>query len=179
MGRLALNLENRQFGRLVVSNQTRKVGRILQRLCRCECGKDTWQVANHLTSGHTKSCGCLLREFNRLEFGVAARNEVLDDYKRGAVNRGLEWSLTDDEFDILASSECFYCHRLPSNKRASRKLNGSFTYNGIDRLDSKRGYKSTNVVACCKICNRAKSDMTYEQFTDWLHDVSEAINGRK
>lgn len=179
MGRPALALEGRRFGRLVVSDQIRRVGRAVQRLCYCECGKETWQIANHLTSGHTKSCGCLLGEFKKLGLGVAARNEVLDDYKRGAVKRGLEWSLADDEFDTLTSSECFYCHRLPSTSRTPRRLNGSFTYNGIDRLDNQRGYQSSNVVACCKICNRAKSDMTYEEFTNWLHDVSEVIHGRK
>jgi 5-methylcytosine-specific restriction endonuclease McrA len=110
---------------------------------------------------------------------MAARNEVLDDYRRGAASRGLEWKLTDDEFDALMSSECFYCHRQPNTSRKSRRSNGDFTYNGIDRLDNNRGYRPANVVACCKICNRAKSDMTYDEFTDWLHDVSEAIHGIK
>jgi hypothetical protein len=31
-------------------------------LCRCECGKEVKVQANNLTSGNTRSCGCLRRE---------------------------------------------------------------------------------------------------------------------
>ena len=30
--------------------------------CRCDCGKETVVAMGHLRSGHTKSCGCVLRE---------------------------------------------------------------------------------------------------------------------
>jgi hypothetical protein len=31
-------------------------------LCRCDCGNEIIQSTNHLTSGNTKSCGCLLKK---------------------------------------------------------------------------------------------------------------------
>jgi hypothetical protein len=34
--------------------------------CRCDCGTERPVVAGHLLSGHTKSCGCLLRDANRV-----------------------------------------------------------------------------------------------------------------
>ena len=33
-------------------------------LCRCDCGNDTKVFTCNLTSGHTTSCGCYLREHN-------------------------------------------------------------------------------------------------------------------
>ncbi len=36
--------------------------------------------------------------------------------------------------------------------------------NGVDRVDSSRGYVKDNVVSCCKHCNLAKRDRTAEDF---------------
>jgi hypothetical protein len=47
-------------------------------------------------------------------------------------------------------------------------LNGEFVYNGIDRLDCAIGYQPNNVVSCCAICNRAKGDMPFEAFIEWI-----------
>lgn len=33
-------------------------------LCRCECGNEINVVTSRLTSGNTRSCGCLLNEYN-------------------------------------------------------------------------------------------------------------------
>lgn len=54
-----------RFGRLVtvlkgsrfIGNRTRSVWK-----CICDCGKEITPAADHLVSGHTSSCGCLLTE---------------------------------------------------------------------------------------------------------------------
>lgn len=33
-------------------------------LCRCECGNEVSVMTNSLTSGNTRSCGCLIKEYN-------------------------------------------------------------------------------------------------------------------
>ena len=45
--------------------------------------------------------------------------------------------------------------------------------NGIDRIDSNKGYSFDNVVACCKYCNGAKNTMTQEEFKEWIKRVYE------
>jgi hypothetical protein len=40
----------------------------------------------------------------------------------------------------------------------------AWTYNGLDRVDRSKGHTSDNVVSCCWDCNRAKGDMTKEDF---------------
>ena len=41
-------------------------------------------------------------------------------------------------------------------------------YNGLDRVDNSRGYEPSNVVPCCRRCNRAKDDMSSQEFMKWL-----------
>lgn len=44
-------------------------------LCRCSCGKQKEIIVSNLTSGLTKSCGCMARQGARQRFGdvIAAR----------------------------------------------------------------------------------------------------------
>jgi len=178
MGR-ALDLHCQRFGHLIASNQLKVIAYRSRgstvRLCYCDCGKETWVVTSKLRNGHTTSCGC--RKPRSLQPGRAARNQVLDGYRRGAKRRGLEWSLSNDEFDILTSACCWYCHMKPQTVCRQRGNNGSFLYNGIDRRDNTKGYTMDNCVTCCIICNRAKRDMSFEDFQRWLMHVSHVYHG--
>lgn len=57
------NLIGLKFGRLTVlcRAENSKNGKALWK-CRCDCGEETVVDGRNLTSGHTKSCGCLKRE---------------------------------------------------------------------------------------------------------------------
>jgi len=66
-------------------------------------------------------------------------------YKNGAKVRGILFKLTYIEFRSFWNSNCEYC---------GDKINGI----GIDRIDSNEDYELDNVVSCCKICNRMKSN---------------------
>lgn len=60
--RLATDLTGKHFGRLNVLKMTRNRRGKLAWECRCDCGNVIVTSASHLTSGHTKSCGCLQKE---------------------------------------------------------------------------------------------------------------------
>lgn len=173
MGKIA-DVHGQRFGRLIVTNLTRRFNGVTKRLCNCDCGNAAWITLTKLRNGHTSSCGCWVSEFRRLPAGRAAHNEVLDNYKRGATKRNLVWELSDDQFDKLVAARCYYCNRLPMTVRESRRNTGSFTYNGLDRMHNHIGYTVENTVTCCHICNRAKSDMTLEEFKKWINDLCEA-----
>ena len=53
-------------------------------------------------------------------------------------------------------------------RRNSTKLNhpvyDTFLWNGIDCIDSSKGYVEGNVVPCCKSCNEMKSSKSSEDF---------------
>jgi hypothetical protein len=84
------------------------------------------------------------------------QRERLRRYKNNAKTRSLSWKL-DDQFAVeLMDKECFYCGAEAT------------PMNGIDRIDSSDDYLIPNVVPCCQICNRAKSDLPFHTFMEWI-----------
>lgn len=138
-------------------------------VARCDCGKEKTYTSNNLR--HTESCGCVWRN-NRgrirkgYEDGRAAKNLILDYYKRSAILRKLEWSLSDEEFFLVTTSNCHYCGIEPSKIRET--ASGFYIYNGVDRKDNTLGYTAENIVPCCEICNLAKRDISYIDFINYL-----------
>lgn len=97
-------------------------------------------------------------------------------YKKRAKRKGLVFDLTKDEFLNLTQSDCYICGSKPSQKyiqsykRTSLREN-PFTYNGIDRLDSKKGYSPGLVAACCGFCNMAKKEMSLNKFLQHVRKI--------
>ncbi len=58
------NLVGERFGRLLVQRQlgTNQYGQMKYE-CLCDCGNTAVSIAGNLKNGHTKSCGCLRRDF--------------------------------------------------------------------------------------------------------------------
>lgn len=63
-GNRRLQIQGQKFGRLTVIkfHSIDPIRKESQWLCRCECGNEVVVKGYKLTSGHTKSCGCLNRE---------------------------------------------------------------------------------------------------------------------
>jgi hypothetical protein len=80
------------------------------------------------------------------------------DWKKRAGQRGLSWSITQDQHaHVTRDGVCHYC-------------GGDITTAGssLDRMDNARGYEPDNVVACCQRCNVEKgSTISYEEYV-WL-----------
>lgn len=175
-----------RFGRLTVIEeveQDRHGFRMFK--CRCDCG--TVKVVRAVSStarGRAKSCGCLVRDVstkaailkNTLPVGEANFRALYATYIDRAKKREMEWSITEDEFKTLTSSSCHYCGSSPSmkmnkNHEGPKKLNGSYMYNGLDRVKQSQGYTCTNVVPCCRQCNVMKWDYSKEEFIDQIKKI--------
>lgn len=99
--------------------------------------------------------------------GVAAQRLAVSVYRDTAKRKGLEWALTFKQAVDIMTQDCHYCGDPPSfvtEKHWPRPLNGTFTRNGIDRVDNTRGYTLDNVVPCCRQCNSAKGQMSSDEF---------------
>jgi len=72
------------------------------------------------------------------------------------------------QYAELLKQTCFYCDG-PLNK----------TGKGLDRVDSKKGYETDNVVACCWGCNKIKFDHSIEELSAKLPRFLEAVNKLK
>lgn len=180
MSRKRLELTGQKFGRLTVIKFSHiNKSKNTCWLCKCRCGKETIVRGYSLKYGDTKSCGCLKKEFyekHRLPKGIAARNDVIYAHKNRAKQKNLEQALTDEQIIALHKENCHYCGVPPSNILFPLNYNGSYTYSGIDRVDSNKGYTIDNVVSCCIDCNRAKNDLTYDEFSDLIKRIHSHLN---
>jgi 5-methylcytosine-specific restriction endonuclease McrA len=151
---------------------------------RCDCGEiGETSLASIRTCD---SCGCLQRaaaaKVGRGRWvkpkGVAAFNTLLHNYKSRARKKDLRFDLSKEQFYTLTQGQCVFCGTPPQTEigtnvrkdgtSKTRKTNGSFIYNGIDRKDNAKGYTMDNVQTCCGICNKAKRDLPEKEFLSWI-----------
>lgn len=71
--------------------------------------------------------------------------------KAAAKKRGLDFTLTKEEYAAAIDAPCFYCNNYLGTK--------TLVATGLDRLDNSFGYVPGNVQSCCKFCNGIKSDV--------------------
>lgn len=142
---------------------------------RCDCGNLFTCRGNSVIYGKTHSCGCVNSENcskrsteRKLPIGVAHSRELFGVYKRSAKKRNLSFSISLDDFLKLTKMDCHYCGSFPSNKTKFVKGNGSYTYNGLDRVDNLIGYNIDNLVPCCRQCNISKRDLSLCEFKEWI-----------
>lgn len=95
-------------------------------------------------------------------------------YKQNAIARNLSFELSKNEFKEIVSKNCAYCGKVPSEIQSLKRYNhtGHPIYmNGIDRIDSNKGYTINNCVPCCEMCNRMKLNYTKKQFLDHVEQI--------
>lgn len=89
-------------------------------------------------------------------------------YKQNATARGYKFNLTRKAFAVLIDGACHYCGYVGGSQLSKGLGKYKVRYTGIDRLDNTKGYIKGNVVTCCKVCNRAKKDLSYGMFIDYI-----------
>lgn len=160
-------------------------------LCLCECGNEKVVVGDNLSSGKSNSCGCLKTEFlarKGNQYGLYEDREVAllkvqySHLKRRNKLKGFSDVISLDEFCTISKSPCKYCgleyskeieDRVNESKKQKRLSDHVLKCNGVDRVDSSKGYTVENSVACCKYCNTAKNTMTESEFYAWIKRVYE------
>jgi hypothetical protein len=186
----SLNLIGQKFDRLLVIELTNKKGRRRQRhwKCLCDCGNETIVTTTCLIrkKWRIRSCGCLQREMavktglsKFMGHGVSAFNILVSSYKKGAKKRNLIYNLSDEQFKSIVKQNCHYCGIEPKQIYEGHRKGAGFIYNGIDRLNNDQGYFMENCVPCCKICNHAKTNLTEEEFQEWLNNLVNHQNKKR
>lgn len=155
------DIAGQTFGFLTAIKPTKVSGKTLW-MFMCHCGNEVIKQASRVADGHIKSCGCLspYKNIESLEREIFKRT-----YSDG--------DLTFEEFRILIRKNCYYCDAKPSNvyNRKNARVNqitSTLIYNGLDRLDSKQPHNFDNVVPCCALCNRLKSDLHVIDFVSHI-----------
>ncbi len=122
---------------------------------------------------------------NLKEKGTSGLSVLYRRYKMKAKYRKLEFSLDKNTFKMLTSSNCYYCGEKPNqqvfepNLSAQGKINSTYLYNGLDRIDNNKGYTKDNVVPCCRLHNEWKRALSYKDFINIIHNTSEFLKEQK
>lgn len=132
----------------------------------CDCGKVG--EASSINLKRTKSCGCLKHKpLIASSIPVSDKEKVVlrasfDRYKNNALKAGRVFELAFEQFCEIVRKPCVYCNTTPSK--------------GIDRKDNDEGYVVDNAEPCCWICNRAKGQMSHDEFIAWVSRVHDCIS---
>jgi len=160
----------KRFDSLVVLEVDHIIKKTYYWKCQCDCGNIIIANTQFLRYDGPRSCGCLGQK-RRVPVGTAQFNQIYSRYRVNAKNKNLGFTLTRDEFSIITQQNCFYCGIEPYQTIKSKHDKGSFTYNGIDRIDSKKGYIEGNMVPCCGKCNILKNNSTQKDFLELIGKI--------
>lgn len=136
---------------------------------RCSCKKEFITFFYRVRNGKTPSCGHINTYYKTGEH--SACHDLMNRYKHSAKTRNLTFELSYEDFHTLVKQPCHYCGVEATQVRTCYKCKAPCFYNGVDRINSDLGYVTTNTVPCCKVCNRAKSDMDYAEFIEYLNRI--------
>jgi hypothetical protein len=143
--------------------------------CKCNhCGREKIIRSDGLRSG-IQTCGCITgektSERSRIKYGEASFNGLYRSYKDKAIGRKLVFILSKEEFRKITQQNCYYCGIEPKQITKNKNNFGQYIYNGIDRIDSSKGYILENVVPCCGRCNEAKLALSQNNFFTMIDNI--------
>lgn len=149
---------------------------------QCSCGEtrfihtSEWKdLLAGSPKGNISPDGCRKCSFskrNQEKQTQKAYKNLYSNLKSSCKRQNILNSLTFEESVQMYNSNCYYCDSPPSNSFKSLAMGTTpVLYNGIDRIDPKQGYTRDNTVSCCFPCNRAKSDLSIEQFYNLIERI--------
>ena len=118
-----------------------------------KCGHVHVKLYNKTNWLNYKGCQRCIASFDDTKL-----NRIKNAYKNNAKVRNISWELTDSEFLELVTKSCAYCGHTQE-------------YNGIDRINSNKGYTADNCVPCCSWCNTMKLDHSLEEFLQHITNI--------
>ena len=160
-----------KVGKLKIFDIIRGNNNRLLTKCLCDCGT-TLEVYMHRLGNRVTHCGCNKKPpLKRTNFGETAFKCIFGNYKNNAKNKNISFCLNEIEFRNLITNKCYYCGTEPKQIYDKKSINGAFIYNGIDRIDSLKGYELNNVRSCCKQCNYLKTNYSEKEFLTIIKNI--------
>jgi hypothetical protein len=188
-----INLTGKKFHRLTVIKQSPHEKGEIKWECLCDCGKIKITTRNKLISERVKSCGCLNDEMRKSRTEKMTKARIKYSPQEASArkiwnHRYKDGNISFEQFLDMASKNCYYCNTPPNSKyneasgdkrrSAVAKSEGSFTYNGLDRLNQSLKHDIDNVVTCCKLCNMTKRNMSHDQFIELINKIYHNIKNK-
>jgi len=115
---------------------------------------------------------------NRIPNAGGGFNSLFYSYAKRAKKQDLAFNISKELFSSMTKCLCHYCGSEPNAEKWSNgdtsKRAGilPYIYNGIDRIDSNKGYEVGNILTCCKVCNYMKLDHDYDFFIGHIDKIN-------
>lgn len=161
------DLIGKKFNRLKVVDRAddyiyiSKNGKIKRRKkykCICDCGNIVESVSKHdLTSGHTKSCGCLNREMTakrNIDNRLLNKYVEYDNYYLGYIDDDITFKIDKDDYEKCKNftwrinkqgyietryySKRIFLHRYVMNVHNEKWINNNIDHINHDKLDNRK-----------------------------------------
>lgn len=178
------NLVGKRFGELEVLERTEKRScdnKVIYR-CRCSCGTEIERPGGYLTSGDTKSCGCIkaaaTKDAHWTGFGEIS-GSYYSSIKFNAKARGYQFDITIEEIWNLFLKQNRKCKLSGLELDFSQNLSKKKQSASLDRIDSKVGYVLGNVQWVHKDVNFLKNKYSEEYLLKMCKMVANKFNGVK
>jgi hypothetical protein len=158
-----------EYKRLIKRESNKKVDIFFKVQC-IHCGKIREEEL-YSNSGWNRYSTC--PECPRMELTYYERR--FKEYQQSAKKRNIIWNLSLQEFINIATQKCYYCGEEPiyQSRIIGNKTETGDIINGIDRIDSSKGYTIDNCVPCCTHCNIMKMQYSIDSF---LSKVAQIYN---
>lgn len=181
IGLKKLNQEIIQF--VEYNKRNRKVYKIRCNYCNHEYFSTIENFRDVRRSGQSclKCSNMQNREYSKLNMSDSQTSIIYSNYKSKSKKKNWKFDLTKEEFKEIISKNCHYCNLAPNNFRidrikGKREIDCAFLSNGIDRIDSNKGYTKDNVLPCCEDCNKAKRNLDYNTFINLIKSIYKNLN---
>lgn len=142
------NVEGMRFGHLVAIKRTEKKGDTYQWLCKCDCGNMTEVLVSNLTSGSTKSCGCMRKPPVMRKHGFLSRGKRPEKlYGVWVSMKQRCFNPNDVNFFRYGGRGISVCEEWKDDYEAFRNwalANGYKQGLELDRKDNDKGYSPEN-----------------------------------
>jgi len=148
----------------------------------CDCGNEKWIRLRSILLGQSKKCGCGNNKLKTEDPEVRSIRYLMAYSTTSAKDRNLTFELSHEQVKALIFKPCHYCNSMPRHHEAKSISKFKDTkellapFNGLDRIDSSKGYSVENVVPCCTTCNLMKSDHSLQEFKDHIARVNTKLN---
>ena len=170
-----MNLEGKRFTKLVAISEMYINRNNVLWLCKCDCGKEKYIKRDCLTSGDTKSCGCIRRSGNKqtgaAHYGWKGYQEISGSYlntiKANAKKRKIEFCVTLEYLWDLFIKQDRKCAISGVNIEFKAIRRDYETTASLDRIDSSKGYVEGNLQWVHKDVNFMKQELSDEKFINW------------
>lgn len=170
-----------EFDKVVSYGKKKRTSTMWKCLCT-SCNTMIQSLHRHaLLSKNTTQCRTCAGINSRKDIKHLCVNSVFLITQKNAESNDKKMNLTKKEVEKLIFSNCYYCGSPPTGEFHKTYKNGETSKilrNGIDRIDSNKGYIKSNVVPCCSTCNYMKNNLSQQVFLDHIEKIAEFQRGQ-